>query len=101
MLRSLVVTTLAALALACKPSGPGEGHQSSKDEPPAEQEAKPTEAPKGKPLRAAGVELTVPGDWIVLAEDEPNFALAYGVEQRSAHIPVCTIELRRQGPGPL
>ena len=101
MLRSLVVTTLAALALACKPSGPGEGHQSSKGESPAEQEAKPTEAPKGKPLRAAGVELTVPGDWIVLAEDEPNFALAYGVEQRSAHIPVCTIELRRQGPGPL
>lgn len=104
MLRSLVVTTLAALALACKPPGSGDSRQASKDEP-AEQtpepEPEPSDVTEGKPLRAAGVELTVPGDWIVLAEDEQNFALAYGVEQRSAHIPVCTIELRRQGPGPL
>jgi hypothetical protein len=102
MFRFLVVTTLAALALACKPSEPGEGARASKIQP-TEQEPEPEqgEASSTQQLRAAGVELAVPSDWTVLAEDEPNFALAYKAEQSAANIPVCTIELRRQGPGPL
>jgi hypothetical protein len=94
--------TFAALALACRPSSPSDDVRSSRREDVEQTPAEPSnEAPTSKVSSAAGVELTVPSDWTVLAEDEPNFALAYGAEQRSAHIPVCTSELRRQGPGSL
>lgn len=100
--RSLLATTLAALALACKPSGTSDGTPVTKIEPSEQaSDAQKTEVSASQVLRAAGIELGVPNDWTVLAEHEPNFALAYGLAQSSAQIPVCTIELRRQGPGVL
>lgn len=94
-------TTLVALAfaLACKSPGSSTEQQATRISESAASKTQ-DQQPAGQLLRAAGVELEVPSDWVVLGEDEPNFALAYGTEQRSAHIPVCTIELRRQGPGP-
>src|SRR5690606_5857609 len=102
MPRPSVSTVLVALALACGPGSSGDQTQPTKlavAEPTAEPEQPAASA--SQTVRAAGLELKVPGDWIVLGEDEPNFALAYGPEHRSAHIPVCTIELLRQGLGPL
>ncbi|MCA9696855.1 MAG: hypothetical protein KC431_04955, partial [Myxococcales bacterium] len=56
---------------------------------------------EGLELTAAGVTMTVPKDWKLLVEDEPNFALAFDPSEQPTHAPVCTIELRRQGPGEL
>jgi len=100
---SVVLTALVALLLGCKPAGSDDGPQPRKLESVDAEPAEPAEPDDhaGQRVTAAGVELTVPEDWVVLTEREPNFALAYGVESRPTQIPVCTIELRRQGPGPL
>ncbi|PRQ02698.1 hypothetical protein [Enhygromyxa salina] len=55
----------------------------------------------GHTLSAAGVQLTLPSSWTVVDEDEPNFAMAWGPTDDPSQISLCTIELRRQGPGPL
>jgi hypothetical protein len=101
VLRPQLPIVLVSLALACKPSGSGDGSEPTKIDP---QELPGTDEViegSSKQLRAAGIELAIPNDWIVLAEDDPNFALAYGADKRSSHIPVCSIELHRQGSGPL
>ncbi|MFO7564474.1 MAG: hypothetical protein R6X02_17640 [Enhygromyxa sp.] len=95
---TILAALAAALALGCGPSA--DNSRPTKIEPASQPAEDANEdAPPKQPLRAAGLELSVPADWSILAEDEPNFALAYGPEERSPHIPVCTIELRRQGPG--
>jgi hypothetical protein len=100
---SVVVAALVALLMGCKPAGSGDGTKPRKIESVEADEAEPAEPSDhaGQQLTAAGVEITVPEEWVVLTEHEPNFALAYGAESRPTQIPVCTIELRRQGPGPL
>ncbi len=95
------------LPLACKPSSSEHHGKPTKvevveaSEAPTATQAQRDDRSATQPLAAAGLELRVPKDWVVLDEHEPNFALAHGVDPRSPHIPVCTIELRRQGPGPL
>lgn len=108
MLRGHALTALVALTFACKPGGCGAAARGRSDadkvasgDETSETKNKPGPASTGQIVRAAGIELTVPDDWLVLDEDEPNFALAYGIVDRPPHIPVCTVELRRQGPGPL
>jgi hypothetical protein len=101
VLRPLLPTLLAALALACKPSASEQDSEPIKLDPAELPAATETIDAPSKRLRAAGVEIAIPNDWIVLAEDDPNFALAHGSDKRSTHIPVCSIELRRQGLGPL
>jgi rhodanese-related sulfurtransferase len=87
--RLSTILALTALAGCRSPAGGDEGQRNS------------AHAVSGKLVRAAGIELQLPDDWELLDGDEPNFALAYRPEQRPTHIPVCTIELRRQGPGAL
>src|SRR5690554_4674037 len=105
MFRGLALPALVALTFACKPGGSGaDGAQRGEGEGAANEAVSEGEAKApvvGQIVRAAGIELTVPSDWVVLSEDEPNFALAFGIADRPTHIPLCTIELRRQGPGPL
>lgn len=98
MLRLLLSTVVAALTLGCGPAS-SDGHPPTKVARMDPNEAGPKPAAAKQALQAAGIELRIPADWMILAEDEPNFALAYGPEERSPHIPVCTIELRRQGAG--
>lgn len=99
-MRSVVITAASALALAlalgCK-EAPKPVHRSD----PSELEVEAEAAPPGQVLGAAGVELVVPPSWTVVEDPDPNFALAWGLEGKSAEIPMCTIELRRQGPGDL
>lgn len=60
-----------------------------------------SEPAPGHTLRAAGVEFTVPLSWTVVEEHEPDFAMAWGPTDDPSHVSLCTIELRRQGPGGL
>jgi hypothetical protein len=92
-------SALAGLGLGlggCKPSTP-EDHQPR----PVTAEEREREAAAQLRLEAAGVVLSLPPGWVALAEDEPNFALASAADDRNPQVPVCTIELRRQGPGAL
>lgn len=57
--------------------------------------------PGTQPLSAAGIDLPIPTEWTVLEDAEPNFALGYDSGHDNSNIPVCSVELRRQGPGPL
>ena len=58
-------------------------------------------AADGVELAAAGVELRLPADWRRLEHDDPGFALAFGPATHPSFAPICSIELRRQGIGPL
>lgn len=55
----------------------------------------------GQHLAAAGIAMTVPDHWRILASDEPNFAQAVDLTSDSPQPASCAIELRRQGVGPL
>ncbi|PRP97605.1 hypothetical protein ENSA5_32980 [Enhygromyxa salina] len=97
-LLTLGLTTAACKAREVEPSA------SKAERPELEARGDAKQPPPSSPsqtLRAAGVELTLPGSWTVVDEDEPEFALAWGPSRVPSQVPLCTIELRRQGPGSL
>ena len=90
---------LVLLPLGCKPAD--SDIEPRKVSGPKQSPTLDDEPSTGVPLAAAGVEITVPSDWTILTEDDPNFALAFVHEPGSSYMPVCSVELRRQGPGSL
>ncbi|NVB36369.1 hypothetical protein G6O69_00905 [Pseudenhygromyxa sp. WMMC2535] len=91
---------LCTLTGACKAKDPLDASGARKVDPEELPRPEPI-AVDGNQLRAAGVEITVPSDWQRLDEDEPNFAFAYRPSEHPAFMPICAIELRRQGTGPM
>lgn len=97
-----VVLSLVGPALGCQgksKSKASDGGEDAGSTPAGEPEEELERAPVT--LAAAGVELVLPGTWEVVNEAEPNFAMAVGSDAADPKIPVCTIELRRQGLGEL
>lgn len=99
-LRRLSIALLALALAACKGKSSTEAAPARKIDASELPEPEPIEV-DGQPLAAAGVEITVPHGWQILAEDEANFALAHDPKERPAYAPLCSIELRRQGVGEL
>jgi hypothetical protein len=101
-MRTLAAVLLAlGLTTACK-----DKNVSPREVQPSELSSHDDDEDEGQPgpgqaMSAAGVELHVPESWTILDESEAGFAMASGPASDEAHVPVCTIELRRQGAGPL
>ena len=94
------------LALACNSKQPARDQMRKVDpselEATREQPPEPAPVPmKGQELTAAGVRIVVPEEWTIFREDDPNFALAFDEGETLTGGPSCSIELRRQGRGPL
>ena len=100
MRSAITAASFLVLCLGCKaePEAPRltkvEGLELDPDEAPATTE-------DGPRLGAAGVSLRIPEDWTIVDSPDPNFAMAWGLTSEPTETPMCTIEVRRQGPGDL
>lgn len=98
-MRSLAVTLLASIVIltpACK--GDATSPRQGTPTPEPELAGPPAPGPT-QLLSAAGVVLKIPATWTILAEHEPNFAMARAPGDEQLRSPTCTIEVRRQGVG--